>query len=93
MNLKVNVTSHSGEIEEMIVYHTESQEAYDALISELTSQGVMWSGGGQLNTVYNWQMLLDQTCVRVDGKRAGFGSKKYYERRYSCIPIIKYPER
>ena len=75
----------------MKIYHTETQEDYDALMVELESQGCKWlSGRKPTETTKNWKQNSSETCVRVDKKMAMYDKKSYYTWEYPRVPIIKY---
>ena len=75
----------------MKIYHTETQEDYDALMVELESQGCKWlSGRKPTETTKNWKRNSSETCVRVGKKMAMYDKKSYYTWEYPRVPIIKY---
>ena len=75
----------------MKIYHTETQEDYDALMVELESQGCKWlSGRKPTETTKNWKRNSSETCVRVDKKITIYDKKSYYTREYPRVPITKY---
>ena len=75
----------------MKIYHTETQEDYDALMVELESQGCKWlSGRKPTETTKNWKLNSSETCVRVDKKMAMYDKKSYYTWYYQYVPITKY---
>ena len=75
----------------MKIYHTETQEDYDALMVELESQGCKWlSGRKPTETTKNWKRNSSETCVRVGKKMAMYDKKSYYTWYYQYVPITKY---
>lgn len=75
----------------MEIYHTETQEDYDALMIKLEEQGCKWlSGRKPTETTKNWKRNLSESCVRVGKKMAMYDKKSYYTRYYPDTPIIKY---
>ena len=75
----------------MKIYHTETQEDYDALMVELERQGCKWFNGVQMTKKPdNWGVHKKHTYVRVDGVYAFYDSVYFHEWRYPDMPIIKY---
>ena len=75
----------------MKIYHTETQEDYDALMVELERQGCKWFNGVQMTKKPdNWGVHKKHTYVRVDGVYAFYDSVYFHEWRYPDIPITKY---
>ena len=74
----------------MKIYHTETQEDYDALVVELQEQGCFWGNGFNMKTNNKWGRHTNNTCVRVDYRIALFDHKDYYAMKYPDVPIIKY---
>lgn len=72
------------------IYHTETQEDYDALMVELEAQGFMWSFGRKLSESNNWHVSEHLTCIRVYDSEVNHASLNYYKEEYSHIPITKY---
>ena len=76
---------------EMKIYHTETQEDYDALMVELEEQGCKWQSGRKpTETTTNWKMNLSETCVKVDEKVVVYAKKSFYKEDCPDIPITKY---
>ena len=75
----------------MKIYHTETQEDYDALMVELEEQGCKWlSGRKPTEAKYHWFNYEEKTCVRVS---SGFLTKfefRHSEEEYPDTPITKY---
>ena len=74
----------------MKIYHTETQEDYDALMVELEEQGCKWGFGRELSEVNNWPMKEHLTCLRVYDSKVHYASLNYYKEDYPNIPITKY---
>ena len=77
----------------MKIYHTETQEDYDALMVELEEQGCKWlSGSKPTEAATNWKLNSNETCVRVDKKvvMVIYEKKSFYTWYYPDTPIIKY---
>ena len=76
----------------MKIYHTETQEDYDALMVELESKGYKWKGGGRptIETAL-WKIYSSKTCIKVERRRSiMYLEKSFCAERYPDILIIKY---
>ena len=51
---------------DMKIYHTETQQDYDALMVELEAEGYEWVDGKKPTVVNLWSMWKETTCLRVD---------------------------
>ena len=49
----------------MKIFHTETQEDYDALMVELEAKGAMWSTGDKPTEVTYWHLNREKTYVKV----------------------------
>ena len=76
----------------MKIYHTETQEDYNALMIDLESEGITWHNGQSLtkDSTHIWNAVGNRTCIRVTESIAFRALKSFYEKRFSSIPIIKY---
>ena len=75
----------------MKIYHTETQEDYDALMIELETEGCKWlSGSKPTETTRYWKLNSIETCVKIDTKVIEYTEKNSYTLRYPNIPITKY---
>ena len=54
----------------MKIYHTETQEDYDALMVELESKGYVWASGRKPTESKDWVDHKENTCVSISNKRA-----------------------
>lgn len=67
----------------MKIYHTETQEDYDALMTELEKNGFEDKG-------CTWATHEELTCLRILDGEIVYANKKSYEKFFSEIPIEKY---
>lgn len=75
----------------MKIYHTETQEDYDALMGELEEQGCKWlSGRKPTEAKYHWFCYEEKTCVRVSFGILTKFNFRHYKEEYPNIPVIKY---
>lgn len=77
--------------ETMKLYHTETQEDYNALMIELEKKGYKWNEVEKATENNAWDVFKNNTVViKVCDTDLGFASKGYCERFYIDTPIKKY---
>ena len=74
----------------MKIYHVETQQDYDALMSELEEKGYEWHSGYKPTYSNYWSEDKEDTCIEISGKKLTFGTIKWYKKKHSNIPIIEY---
>ena len=74
----------------MTIYHTETEEDYDALMSELEIKGYKWLSGEKPTDFIYWEQEEENTCIKISGKFITFESIEWHKEEYPDIPIIKY---
>lgn len=70
----------------MRIYHTETQEDYDALMIELESRGAKCRLGGLPTKENYWTMRYTKTCVAVSHQVVEHGSINTYMELFPEIP-------
>lgn len=94
VNLPVRATKHSEWIlkrsNNMKIYHTETQEDYNALMEELESDGVCWKNGVRATGNKVWDWFEKETCVKVDDKVLTYADIVYLKSKHPDIRIIEY---
>lgn len=77
--------------ETMKLYHTETQEEFDALMVYVEKKGYEWNTK-EKPTEYNcWNIFKKETVIVIEYDiNLGFASKEYCERVYPDTPIEKY---
>lgn len=77
--------------ETMKLYHTETQEEYNALMAYVEKKGYEWNTK-EKPTEYNcWNIFKKKTVIVIEYDiNLGFASKEYCERVYPDTPIKKY---
>lgn len=77
--------------ETMKLYHTETQEEYNALMAYVEKKGYEWNTK-EKPTEYNcWNIFKKETVIVIEYDiNLGFVSKEYFERVYPDTPIKKY---
>ncbi|EAD1122321.1 DUF3310 domain-containing protein [Listeria monocytogenes] len=79
------------EDKQMKLYHTETQEDFDALMAELEAEGYKWNEVEKATENNAWYVFEDNTVVVKDWDTdLGVASKGYCERIYIDTPIEKY---
>ncbi|NVQ28120.1 DUF3310 domain-containing protein [Listeria monocytogenes] len=75
----------------MKLYHTETQEEYNALMAYVEKKGYEWNTK-EKPTEYNcWNIFKKETVIVIEYDiNLGFASKEYFERVYPDTPIKKY---
>ncbi len=76
---------------QMKLYHTETQDDYNALMIELEEEGSKWNEVEKATENNAWDVFKNNTVVikKCDAD-LGFASKGYCERIYIDTPIQKY---
>lgn len=75
----------------MKIYHTETQEDYDALMVELEAQGCTWGNREIPTKGIRWETRGDATCVHVsDAKIMTVVKKSFFAYHSPELPITKY---
>lgn len=78
--------------ETMKLYHTETQEDYNALLENLKNEGWTWFFGEAI-TSYNsqlWERNKQNTVVHIEEEGVSCGSLSYAKYLHPNIPIEKY---
>lgn len=72
----------------MTIYHTKTQEDYDALMVELEEQGVKWVGGHLPTEQNKWGAYKEYTCVKIIDKKMCYSDEQHF--KMTSEPIIEY---
>ncbi|KGL45048.1 hypothetical protein EP56_05680 [Listeriaceae bacterium FSL A5-0209] len=73
----------------MIIYHTETQEDYDALMVEFEGKGVTWFGGEKPTYKSKWNEYKMYTCIEIDGNKITYADYDYFITKGSKIEKYK----
>ncbi|HDT8811598.1 TPA: DUF3310 domain-containing protein [Listeria monocytogenes] len=76
----------------MKLYHTETQEDFNALLEKLKNEGCSWFFG-EVITSYDsqlWERNKQNTVVYLEGDGVSYGTISYAEDNYHDTPIEKY---
>lgn len=74
----------------MKIYHVETQQAYDALMSELEVKGYKWLSGYEPTEYNYWEENKEDSCVNISAKYITFMNIEQSKNKYPNIPIIEY---
>lgn len=85
--ISITATERKKEEPKMKIYHTETQEDYDALMVELEKEGVTWAFAGDKPTASNlWDIHGNETCIKKEGNKITYATCSYF----NAYKIIKY---
>ncbi|EOV6058535.1 DUF3310 domain-containing protein [Listeria monocytogenes] len=77
--------------ETMKLYHTETQEDYNALMVELEKEGCVWENDTEPTHDNNWNDFKRDTVIKISNQnRLTYAYKDYFENPYTTTPIEKY---
>lgn len=85
-------TQLNKEEKRMKIYHTETQEEFDALLGKLKNEGYSWFFG-EVITSYDsqlWERNKQNTVVHIEEEGVSCGSLSYAKYLHPNIPIEKY---
>ena len=74
----------------MKIYHVETQQDYDALMSELKVKGYKWLSGREPIEKNYWEQNKESSCVIILSKYIVFMNIEQSKKKYPNIPIIEY---
>ena len=74
----------------MTVYHVETQEAYDQLMSELEVKGYEWLSGYKPTEHNYWEQSKEDSCINISSKYITFMNIEQSKKQHPNIPIIEY---
>lgn len=80
------------EDKQMKIYHTETQEDFDALLKKLRKEGRSWWSDKAITQDDSelWERYKQNTVVYVEKEGLSYGTLSYAEYRHPDIPIEKY---
>ena len=74
----------------MKIYHVETKQAYDELMSELEVKGYQWLSGYKPNERNYWEENKEDSCIIISSKYITFMNIEQSKKRHPNIPIIEY---
>ena len=74
----------------MKLYHTETQQDYDALMSELELKGTKWVGGQKPHEFDGFGVYGSETILKVSDNLISYFSMDFYKDNYSEFEVIEY---
>ncbi|EGM8709796.1 DUF3310 domain-containing protein [Listeria monocytogenes] len=80
------------EDKQMKIYHTETQEDFDALLGNLKNEGWTWFFGEAITQDDSelWERYKQDSALFVDEEGVSYGTLSYAEDNYPDTPIEKY---
>lgn len=80
------------EDKQMKIYHTETQEDFDALLENLKNEGWTWFFGEAITQDDSelWERYKQDSALFVDEEGVSYGTLSYAEDNYPDTPIEKY---
>ena len=74
----------------MKIYHTATQEDYNALMSELEVKGYEWLSGRKPTSKKYWEQEKENSCIIILSKYITFMNIEQSKKQHPNIPIIEY---
>lgn len=75
----------------MKIYHTETQEDFDALMVELEKEGFLWASGKKPTySLFKWNEFGKDTCIHLDNKFITRSDLAFVNQSYLSFAIEKY---
>ena len=74
----------------MKLYHTETREDYNALMSELESKGIEWYGGQKPHEFDGFGVYGSEAILKVSDNLISYFSMDFYKDNYSEFEVIEY---
>ena len=74
----------------MKLYHTQTREDYDALMSELESKGIKWIYGRKPTEFDGFEQYESETIFKVSDNGISYISMSFYEKKYNEFEVIEY---
>ena len=78
----------------MKIYHTATQEDYDALMIELEEKGCEWRGGIKPTLIDDFKAqgkdCVKDTCIYEEDDRLSYSSVEYFKNHHSDKLLIEY---
>ena len=75
---------------DMKIYHTETQQDYDALMSELEEKGCEWRSGVKPTQLDKFKDYGKDTCVYEEYGEITFSNVEYFKKYHSDETLIEY---
>ena len=74
----------------MTIYHTATQEDYDALMIALEELGIKWKGGEKLTDFDEFKTYGKDTYIYEEHGVVSFSDVGYFKKYHSDEPLIEY---
>ena len=74
----------------MKLYHTQTREDYNALMSELESKGIKWYEGENPHEFDGFGLYGSEAILKVSDNVVSYFSMSFYKDNYSEFEVIEY---
>lgn len=74
----------------MKIYHTATQEDYDALMIELEEKGYKWLSGHKPTFFRYWEQKKENSCIKISGKDIAFRDIEQCKKQCPYTTIVEY---
>ena len=74
----------------MKIYHVETQQAYDELMSELEVKGYKWLSRREPTSKNYWIVYEENSCIIISSKCITFINIEQSKKQHPNIPVIEY---
>ena len=74
----------------MKIYHTATQEDYNALMKELSAQGCRWLYGEKMEDFDAFSDEKFLTCIKVNGSIVEYGNLYFLKHSFPNVEIVEY---
>lgn len=74
----------------MKIYHTATQQDYDALMIELEEKGFEWLSGHEPTDFNYWKQMKEYSCIKISDKYIGFMNIEQSKKQHPDTPIIEF---
>ena len=74
----------------MKIYHVETQQSYNELISELEEKGYKWLSGHEPTSKNYWIVNKENSCINISSKYITFMNIEQSKKQHPNIHIIEY---
>ena len=74
----------------MKLYHTQTREDYNALMSVLESKGIEWYGGQKLHEFDGFGPYGSEAILKVSDNVVSYFSMSFYKDNYNEFEVIEY---
>ena len=74
----------------MKIYHVETQQSYNELMSELEEKGCKWLSRREPTSKNYWIVYEENSCIIISSKCIAFINIEQSKKQHPNIPVIEY---